>query len=125
MREEIARLAERNGRSMNSEIVERLEKSLEPERKAYGLGDADPYKTILDANAAIAKILREVETAMQALSKEAGKLKVSEEKPTYSTVIDMLPAADREIITLASSLSADARASLINLIKQTSGGKKS
>lgn len=121
MREELAQFAKRNERSLNSEIIARLENSLEPERKAYGLGGSDPYRVILDANVRISQLLREIEGAMQALGKEAGKLKVSEEKPTYSAVVEMLPTADREIITLASSLSDDARESLINLIKQTTG----
>lgn len=120
MRDEIARFAERNGRSMNSEIVARLEKSLEPERKVYGLSGADPYRTILDANAAIARHLSEVETAMQALGKQAGKMKVAEEKPTYTAVVNMLPPADREVLTIAHGLSNEARASLIALLKQTS-----
>ena len=120
MRQELAEFAKRNERSMNSEIVALLETSLAPERKVYGLGGADPYKTILDATTAIAQLVREVETAMQALGKEAGKMKVSEEKPDYNTMVKMLPAADREVLTLAHELSDDARSSLISLLKQTS-----
>jgi hypothetical protein len=66
MRDRIKERAENNGRSMNAEIISRLEKSLEREEIAAGLGSLSPPDAIpetdfdRDVAAAIGKAVRSV-----------------------------------------------------------------
>lgn len=112
--------AKENGRSLTAEIVFRLEKSLGLETKFYDLEDGHPLDVILQANAAIALHQHKISVALEALKKGGG---IAETRPTYKSLISMLPDVDQQMLELASSLTAEARTTLITLLKQTLVGK--
>lgn len=113
--------AKENGRSLTAEIVFRLEKSLEFETKVYDFECGNPLDIILSANTAIAHYQHEIAIALETLKTGFG---VAEPKPSYKTLLSMLSETDQQTLELVSSLPEQARESLINLIKQTTGRGK-
>lgn len=124
LRDTLGVLAKKNERTVTAEIIFRLEQSVEAEHQMMARREGNTMDAIYAANAAIARHQQEIAAWLDNLRKVKENLKVSEEKPDYNAVVNMLPDADRQVLDLAHGLSADARASLISLLKQTSGGKK-
>lgn len=122
LREKLGALAKKNERTITAEIIFRLEVNVEAEHQMMAGENGNTIEAIYAANAAIARHQQEIADWVNNLRKSQVDLKVSEEKPDYNAIVNMLPEADRQILDLAHGLSADARASLISLLKLTSVG---
>ena len=122
MRDEIAQAADENNRSMNAEVVARLDRSLDVDRGLRGIGKADPIRAIV----ATAEGMTEAIQAIQSLAlSTAGRLSEAEtgrdatggSELSYETAMATIPPEERELLQLAMHLTPKQRESLLELLR--------
>ncbi|MEJ1465007.1 MAG: Arc family DNA-binding protein [Candidatus Sedimenticola sp. (ex Thyasira tokunagai)] len=78
LKESIEATAKANGRSMNAEIINRLEQSLAAEEKAKAFKDGDPLKSMLTVVEGMSQGLTAMASLITQAGIDSGKIKVKD-----------------------------------------------
>lgn len=127
IRARIEAAAQRHGRSMNAEIVARLEHSLEEDRKRELSEDLDPFQVIVQATEGIGRMAALINKSLIPLGVETRRIQTeaaqaAESRGDYGTALDLLPADERQVIEALRRLPAEARQSIERLLHMLESG---
>ena len=109
MRDEVARAAQENNRSMNAEVVARLARSLDVDRRLREISKGDPIRTIVATTEDMTEAIQAIQklalsTAGRLGERDLGRDVISEREVSYDTAIQKIPTEERELIQLAKQL---------------------
>ncbi len=122
MRDEVAQAAEENNRSMNAEVVARLDRSLDVDRRLREIGKEDPIRTIVATTEGMTEAILAIQklalsTAGRLGERDPRRDAVSEREVSYDTAIEKIPTEERELLQLAKRLTPKQRESLLELLR--------
>lgn len=122
MRDEVAQAAEENNRSMNAEVVARLDRSLDVDRRLREISKGDPIRTIVATTEDMTEAIQAIQklalsTAGRLSEAELRRDAVSETEVSYDTAIEQIPTEERELLQLAKRLTPKQRESLLELLR--------
>jgi len=122
MRDEIAQAAEENNRSMNAEVVARLERSLDVDRRLRGIAEEDPVRVIVATAEGMTEAIQKIQklalsTASRLSEVEMGRSVISGPELSYETAMETIPPEERELLQLAKRLTPKQRDNLLELLR--------
>lgn len=126
LREEIAEAARASGRSINAEVVLRLEQSLSTERKAKALQGNDPLLAAFHAVEGIGKFCSVIMAAVVEAKVKSGEITVENghrvEQPTAEYLTSMLDDNEHELLERYRRMPEMQRSALLALLTGKSSG---
>lgn len=122
IRDEIAQAAEENNRSMNAEVVARLERSLDVDRRLRGIAEEDPVRVIVATAEGMTEAIQKIQklalsTASRLSEVEMGRGVISGPELSYETAMETIPPEERELLQLAKRLTPKQRDNLLELLR--------
>jgi Arc-like DNA binding dprotein len=117
--EQLETIKDQTGRSINAEIISRLQASIDAEKTMLGAESGDPYAMVLAATETIKTASRVIEQALLQISTETGKVKIEEDNGEYT-----LSNEDAELLIELKKRGPKAIDALKGLLDATSENKK-